>query len=713
MAAKKDKDLEKFLKDVDDITKLVQELNSEDQSVREKAICEADRRISSKPETELIEGCRTKVNKTSVNTLPSSQLNGPRSPQMEEISQDGFLAALEQDARERAERRKENEVLANALKDMGNEAFAKGDYETAVQRYTEGLDRLKDMQVLYTNRAQAHNKLEKYKEAITDCEWALRCNEKCIKAYVHMGKANLGLKDYGEARNCYQKILEIDHKHEKLVKDYLNEVDFQEQKAIQEEKALEEFALGKETLVSVKELLQKLSKMNQAPAYYAGGIRLLTVTMQNCTERTIFRTCNGFSIIGDNKVISRCLEKDGKDPMEVELCVAVIALWHEVCRDNDENQRLLVTYPGIDGCIFSLLTSGVPDIQKECLDLLVYLAQNQNGRLLLISHFDPTRLLQCLLEFVISSDSQARIAIGLLASVAVEEKFKMHYQLNFSKTALPSFLDVLKNMNMVTAAVIPECIAVMLSLSLDAGIRLQMSDSEDLWKACLGALDECQRTSNDTDCSNTLLALLSLMVNMSLESTQAMKGCALDVTDRCLALLNSKNGSILTKTVGVLSRVLVHCPLAVDEAVKGGAVKKLIHFLKGSGQITSGYAVKALAACTRSSPQAREDVVKSDKKFTVLMKLLHSENEVIAGNAALCLGYCMSVPGASSSLLNSDILKALLTYAGGDTKEVALQQNAAIALGKLCTAEPRFIEQLRKLNGIEILNSCMKYIELL
>ncbi|XP_069080467.1 tetratricopeptide repeat protein 12 isoform X1 [Pleurodeles waltl] len=704
MAAEKDKDLEKFLKDVDDITKLIQELNSEDQAVQEKAFCEADRRIASKPEIELVEGCRTKLNKTSVNTLPCSQ--------MEEMSQDGFLAALEQDARERAERRKENEVLANALKDMGNEAFAKGDYETAVQRYTEGLDRLKDMVVLYTNRAQAHNKLEKYKEAITDCEWALRCNEKCVKAYVHKGKANLGLKDYGEARKCYQKILEIDNKHEKLVKDYLNEVDFQEKKAIQEEKAHKEFALGKETLVSVKELLQKLSKRNQSPAYYAGGIRLLTVTMQNCSERTLFRTCNGFSIIGDNEVISRCLEKDGKDQMEVELCLAAIALWHEVCRDNDENQRLLMTHPGMDRCIFSLLSSGLTDIQKECLDLLVYLSQNQNGRLLLLSHFDPPRLLQCLLGFVVTSDSQARIAIGLLDSVAVEEKFKIHFQTNFSKTALPSFLHVLKNRKRVPPAIVPEFIAVMLSLSLDAGIRLQMSDSEDLWKACLGALDECQLINNNTDCLNTLLALLSLMINMSLESTQAVKGCALEVTGRCLALLSSKNGSILTKAVGVLSRVLLHCPLAVDDAVKGGAVKKLIHFLKGSGQITSGYAVKALAACTRSSPQAREDLVKSDKKFTVLMKLLHSENEVIAGNAALCLGYCMSVPGAPASLLNSDVLKVLLTYAGGDAKEVALQQNAAIALGKLCTAEPRFVEQLRKLNGIEILNSCMKYIEL-
>ncbi|MBN3277190.1 TTC12 protein, partial [Polyodon spathula] len=84
------------------------------------------------------------------------------------------MKLLEKDALERSERRKENELLAKALKEMGNEAFAKGDYETAVQRYSEGLEKLRDMQVLYTNRAQAYIKLEKYKEAVNDCEWALK-----------------------------------------------------------------------------------------------------------------------------------------------------------------------------------------------------------------------------------------------------------------------------------------------------------------------------------------------------------------------------------------------------------------------------------------------------------------------------------------------------------------------------------------------------------
>lgn len=41
-----------------------------------------------------------------------------------------------------------------ALKEKGNEAFVRGDYETAILCYSEGLEKLKDMKVLYTNRAQ-------------------------------------------------------------------------------------------------------------------------------------------------------------------------------------------------------------------------------------------------------------------------------------------------------------------------------------------------------------------------------------------------------------------------------------------------------------------------------------------------------------------------------------------------------------------------------
>lgn len=73
------------------------------------------------------------------------------------------------------------------------------------------------------------------------------------------------------------------------------------------------------------------------------------------------------------------------------------------------------------------------------------------------------------------------------------------------------------------------------------------------------------------------------------------------------------------------------------------------------------------------------------------MQLLGSEDEILVGNAALCLGNCMEVPLVASSLLTTDIVRVLLRLAGGDAQKTAVQLNAGIALGKLCTAEPRCV----------------------
>nr|XP_031527321.1 tetratricopeptide repeat protein 12-like isoform X1 [Vicugna pacos] len=115
----------------------------------------------------------------------------------------------------------------------------------------------------------------------------------------------------------------------------------------------------------------------------------------------------------------------------------------------------------------------------------------------------------------------------------------------------------------------------------------------------------------------------------------------------------------------------------------------MIKFLKAGGQTASRYAVKILAICTNSYHEAREEVIRLDKKLSILMKLLDSEDEIVVGNAALCLGNCMEVPLAASSLLNTDIVQVLLKLAGSDAQKTDVQLNAGIALGKLCTAEPR------------------------
>lgn len=62
----------------------------------------------------------------------------------------------------------------------------------------------------------------------------------------------------------------------------MNEVDSAEKRQCEEDKATQELESGRRGAVSVKKLLQKLSRPNESALFYAGGIQLLTDTIQDC-----------------------------------------------------------------------------------------------------------------------------------------------------------------------------------------------------------------------------------------------------------------------------------------------------------------------------------------------------------------------------------------------------------------------------------------------
>ncbi|XP_054295782.2 tetratricopeptide repeat protein 12 isoform X4 [Pongo pygmaeus] len=682
MDADQEKDLQKFLKNVDEISNLIQEMNSDDPVVQQKAVLETEKRLLLMEEDQEEDECRTTLNKTMISPPQTAMKSA------EEINSEAFLASVEKDAKERAKRRRENKVLADALKEKGNEAFAEGNYETAILCYTEGLEKLKDMKVLYTNRAQ--------------------CDEKCTKAYFHMGKANLALKNYSVSRECYKKILEINPKLQTQVKDYLNQVDLQEKADLQEKEARELLDSGKNTAVTTKNLLETLSKPDQIPLFYAGGIEILTEMIKECTEQTLFRMHNGFSIISDNKVIRRCFSTAGKDAVEETVCVSVLKLWQAVCSGNEENQHVLVMHHDRARLLAALLSSKVLAIRQQSLALLLQLTQTESGRSLIINHLDLTRLLEALVSFLDFSDKEANTAMGLFTDLALEERFQVWFQANLPGV-LPALTGVLKTDPKVSSSsALCQCIAIMGNLSAEPATRRHMAACEEFGDGCLGLLARCEE---DVDLFREVIyTLLGLMMNLCLQAPFVSEVWAVEVSRRCLSLLNSQDGGILTRAAGVLSRTLSSSLKIVEEALRAGMVKKMMKFLKTGGETASRYAIKILAICTNSYHEAREEVIRLDKKLSMMMKLLSSEDEVLVGNAALCLGNCMEVPNVASSLLKTDLLQVLLKLAGSDTQKTAVQVNAGIALGKLCTAESRFVAQLRKLHGLEILNSTMKYI---
>ncbi|ESO99933.1 hypothetical protein LOTGIDRAFT_113177, partial [Lottia gigantea] len=90
--------------------------------------------------------------------------------------------------------------------------------------------------------------------------------------------------------------------------------------------------------------------------------------------------------------------------------------------------------------------------------------------------------------------------------------------------------------------------------------------------------------------------------------------------------------------------------------------------------------------------------------------LLQHEDELVVGNSALSLSHCLQVPKSGAALTKTDIIKDLLVIIQ-DVKNTDVKQNCAILLGKLAQNDKRHLERLRELHGIEILNSCMKFIK--
>ena len=204
---------------------------------------------------------KTGVDRTVINKAPASdkQQVAPSRDMDSRLSHivflsfgiDAFMAAIEKDANERAESRRQHKIVADEFKRKGNDAFHQQLYDEAIDFYTQvgidtpreqltalslylqGLQMKKDYDVLYTNRAQVHVKQEHYDKAIEDCDWALkvsirmffsnRCQTRSllvsqvtptlIKAHIIKGKCLMHLKAFDRAHEQFAQAEEIARKN--------------------------------------------------------------------------------------------------------------------------------------------------------------------------------------------------------------------------------------------------------------------------------------------------------------------------------------------------------------------------------------------------------------------------------------------------------------------------------------------------------------------
>ncbi|XP_050309488.1 sperm-associated antigen 1 [Anthonomus grandis grandis] len=99
--------------------------------------------------------------------------------------------------------------MSNRELDKGREFFRSGDYELALKHFSQSILCKANVTNL-NNRSLTYLKLNKYEEAIQDCDRVLAIDRKNLKALLRKGQALEGLKMYEDALCCAEELIEKD-----------------------------------------------------------------------------------------------------------------------------------------------------------------------------------------------------------------------------------------------------------------------------------------------------------------------------------------------------------------------------------------------------------------------------------------------------------------------------------------------------------------------
>lgn len=102
---------------------------------------------------------------------------------------------------------------AKTYLEQGNEAFQRGDYLTAMQRYDQAIELKSNYADAYFYRGNIKYILKNYKEAIEDYSKAIKFKLNYVRAYYNRGVTKDEMGMYSEAIKDYDKVIELDPKH--------------------------------------------------------------------------------------------------------------------------------------------------------------------------------------------------------------------------------------------------------------------------------------------------------------------------------------------------------------------------------------------------------------------------------------------------------------------------------------------------------------------
>jgi len=680
---------------------------------------------------------------------PPSQRQQLSQQQQEEMSQQAFMAAMEKDAEERYQRRLENAKISEEWKEKGNAEFNSGNFEKAEELYSEALGVKKDNTALWTNRAQARIKLGKYSDALSDCDWALRVFENCSKAYIHRGRAYLGLKEFDKAEEAFRQAASIesggkgDGPANKLLETYLKQVEEARTLRQQEKEAADFAEAEKEFSGDVADTIARLKRVDHPSMYYAGGFRVLALKIKDISTSTLFRTNGGFDLFVESHLqITAVLTKELKDLIreEMDFLDAVFDLMTRVCAGNVENQRRFTRLDNVVQSIFRVLQcKGLKSTKESAVNLLFTVSETQAGRESIVGAFDNAKILAAIFVLVrFAWGNLATQATSLLNNLALDDRFKKNLRATFSSDVIPPFEALIGSSSIspsslaMDVTVVPSVLATMANLAGDPLIRKTIVVKKEIWDAVTRLLENAvmkktvDNEKEKTQVERMRFHSLGFLINACKDESEGRKEGGARIGLACAELIKmntptqpvegvheekpSKEDDASTRALILLGLLLPSNEDLAESLVSEEFLSSVIDFLRFGTPNQIKSASKVVAAALKQSSRSRTEFVGSKKGLSALVTLLKEKDDMIVGNAALGISLCSEVPKVAEKLTKTQIVKHLLTLAR-DLSKPEVRENCAILLAKLAQKDPRHLEKLRELHGIEILHDCMKFIK--
>ena len=719
------KDLENFLSKVDNVDAILQGLISKDLNVQAEAIAKADKQIHALESKKKSSATEIGYDHSCINK-DAYKIDDRSDPALthQNTSQEAFMAALEADSKKRTEARKERHMKANVIKEEGNKAFRANNFEEAVTFYTDAMKIAKDLSPLYTNRAATYLKLEQYDLAIEDCDFALRIDEKWIKAHIYKAKALQKMHKYDEAAKEYKLIVEIDKQKQKMLETYLSELEKDKKQHQLETKACANLQSEKMEAVNIFKLIQTMQSQSDDQKthsnnlmYFVGGFQVLQEQMIDEQAKTLFRTEGGFNMFVGNGVVAKCLKAKLHNkplvPHCAELISAVVSLCTVVCSNVEENLVAFLALEGLPELLVNFLDWPNEQLKRSVIIFFHEISLSATTRSVLYGTVNLLKLSSFLFKPKTTKAIANTNAAATLCNLSLDQK----YYAKLLKCGLNNeFVELLQLCLAELSKSNYEALSLRMryitSLAENPEICHYLATNAAFYNESLQSLERCITTFKSGLSKlhglPELLQLLRCLLKIHSNEEDSIK----ILTVLRPMIMKTKCEDLLAcalHLVGVILEIRKNC---VEYFLGNGGysvVKLLLNLLSKDLQLRT-HSLKILCSAGQMDAKYIQYLSKLDRNYSVLRSFLIKvdvQEEINQGHIALLFGALSTLPKALDPLLEvkaeGDVVRRLLVLCR-ESKNKQVCANCAIALGKLSVAHTNFLMQLRKHDGINILS---------